>query len=578
MILVLLMAAAKFLPLQFDDESTALLIIMIMGPPAIGLLILLWWLFFSRATMMERIFGAITCVAAGITTLLFCDKSLLFENSLIGPGIIIVLIPLGMAMFAIGATLSSNILSFKRTLIVALFAICGFGFTALLKSDGMWGNGQLDLAWRWSESAEQKLLKDRDSLPKTSISDEDKTKLPEWLASPEWSRFRGNDGLSRYTGPVIETNWDASVPKEVWRIPVGPGWSSFVVAGNLLFTQEQHGEQEAVVCYAADSGKEIWASQLKSRFSDPLGGPGPRATPTLADGKLFALGARGILQCIDPITGDLEWTKDISEVASREPPPWGFSSSPLVVGSSVIVHAGGEGKFGTLAFDVESGELKWSESAGDHSYSSPEQVQFDGSTYVAMLTNKGLKLHNPENGEVALDYEWECNEYRALQPQMINVDSILLPTQQLGTRLIQMESSESGIKAKELWTSRSLKPDFNDFVVYENHAYGFDGKIFTCIDLSNGERKWKRGRYGKGQVFLLDESATLLVMSEKGEIVLLKADPSEHTEISKFVALEDRTWNHPVVVGNRLYVRNSQEAACYELPQGTVPTSQPDDN
>lgn len=564
-LLVALMFAAKFIPLQFDDESTPLLIIMILGPPVIGLLILAWWVFLSRATMTERIAGLLACITAGVATLMIADKSLLFENSLIGPGIIIVLIPLGTAMFALGAVLASQILSMKRIMTVILFAVVGFGFTALLKSDGMWGNGQLDLSWRWTESSEQKLLDKRNSLPKTTISEEEKSKLPQWLATPEWPRFRGPDGVSRFEGPAIDTNWSSNPPREIWRIPVGPGWSSFAIAGNLLFTQEQHGDQEAVVCYAADSGKEIWVQQLESRFSDPLGGPGPRATPTLANGKLFALGARGILQCIDPITGDVHWVKDISKVANRTPPTWGFSSSPLVVESSVIVHAGGEGDLGTLAFDAESGELKWSASAGDHSYSSPEVVQFNDTTYVGVLTNTGLHLNDPESGESALNYEWECAEYRALQPQMINTDSILIPTQELGTRLLRLESDSNGIQTETLWTSRNLKPDFNDFVVFENHAYGFDGMIFTCIDLDTGERKWKQGRYGKGQVLLLEQSNTLLVMSEKGQIVLLKADPSEHQELTKFSALNDRTWNHPVIVGNRLYVRNSSEAVCYEL-------------
>lgn len=565
-LLVLLMFAAKFIPLQFDDESTLLLIVMILGPPVLGLLVMAWWLFFSRATIIERIAGVLACAAAGVATLMVADKSLLFEDSLIGPGIIIVLIPLGTLVFALGAILASQILSMKRTLIAILFAICGFGFTALLKSDGMWGNGRLDLTWRWTESAEQKLLKERDSLPKTSISDEDKNKLTEWLANPEWPRFRGPHGISRFEGSAIETDWNSNPPKEIWRIPVGPGWSSFAVAGNLLFTQEQHGEQEAVVCYAADSGKEIWVQQLESRFSDPLGGPGPRATPTLADGKLFALGARGILQCLDPVTGNVNWVNDIAKVADRTPPHWGFSSSPLVVGSSVIVHAGGEGDLGTLAFDTNTGDLNWSSSAGDHSYSSPEVIQFNDVIYVGMLTNKGLHLYDPETGESSLDYQWECAEYRALQPQMVTDDSILLPTQELGTRLVRFKSTADEISTEELWTSRNLKPDFNDFVIFENHAFGFDGKIFTCIDLDTGERKWKQGRYGKGQVLLLEQSSTLLVTSEKGQIVLLKADPSGHHELTKLTVFDDRTWNHPVVVGNRLYVRNSNEAVCFELP------------
>jgi hypothetical protein len=185
-----------------------------------------------------------------------------------------------------------------------------------------------------------------------------------------------------------------------------------------------------------------------------------------------------------------------------------------------------------------------------------------------------LGLLDPVSGEMQLDYQWKCDGYRALQPQAYK-DSILLPTQTLGTRRIQIIEDETELSAKELWTSRFLKPDFNDFVIQDQFAYGFDGKIFTCIDLETGERKWKRGRYGKGQVLLLVNSKLLLVLSEQGDLVLLKADPLEHIELAAIAALEGRTWNHPVVVGDKLYVRNGEKAICYRLPIVDQQTAKP---
>ena len=122
------------------------------------------------------------------------------------------------------------------------------------------------------------------------------------------------------------------------------------------------------------------------------------------------------------------------------------------------------------------------------------------------------------------------------------------------------------LKAEELWTSRNFKPDFNDLVIFEGHAYGFDSTLFSCIDLESGQRKWKGGRYGKGQVLLMKDQGLLLVMGEQGEVVVLKADTGSLNELGRFQALTGKTWNHPVVVGDRLFVRNSQEAACYQLP------------
>jgi outer membrane protein assembly factor BamB len=183
-----------------------------------------------------------------------------------------------------------------------------------------------------------------------------------------------------------------------------------------------------------------------------------------------------------------------------------------------------------------------------------------------MLTASGLELLDPANGKTRLEYEWKIPQYRALQPTVIATDTILLPTgMNMGTRAIHLKKSNDQYAAEELWTSRQLKPDFADLVIYQGRAYGNDGGMLTCIDLKTGERKWKGGRYGKGQILLLENSGLLLILSEQGQVVLVAADAAEHREVASFQALEGKTWNHPVLVNDRLYVRNSQEAAAYKL-------------
>ncbi len=548
---------------QVQLESMAFLLLAMLGPLVVGLLVMIWWLSFSRATAAERVVGLLGVVLAVTAVIFLSDKTMM------GPAIMLITIPMGIAAFAIGAILLRRHLSFKRTIVAVLLAAMGCSFTTLLRSEGMWGHGALDWHWRWQTSNEQNMLAERSSMPKELLANVAATEIENWITNPEWARFRGNDGRSQQHGPKISTNWIKRLPQSIWKKPIGPGWSSYVVAGDLLFTQEQLGEQEAVVCYGADSGLEIWTRPIESRFSDPLGGPGPRATPTLAGGALFAQGANGQLQRLDPKTGDVVWMTDIRQVADRESPTWGFSSSPLVLGSVVVVHAGGKGDKGTLAFDVESGDLKWSAPAGDHSYSSPELCTINGIEYVLMLTNAGIDMLNPKSGEVLLAYDWKCSGYRALQPQLIDGDSILLATQESGTRRIRISQTDAGLAAEEVWTSPRLKPDFNDFVVYENHAYGYDGSIITCIDLTTGDRVWKKGRYGKGQLLLLADSGVLLIVSESGDVVLLKASPEGHEELASFHAIDGRTWNHPVVVGDKLYLRNSEQAACYQLPMAS---------
>lgn len=440
----------------------------------------------------------------------------------------------------------------------------------MLRSEGMSGEFTLGLRWRWTESAENQLLARRSTDAPTRAVPAESAIVDRAIAEPEWSGFRGAGRASRQQGPRLAADWTATPPKQLWKVPIGPAWSSFVVAGDLLFTQEQRGPKEVVVCLRAGSGQEVWSQAIDARFYDPLGGPGPRATPTLAEGGLFVTGATGTVMRLNPATGAIAWKQELQTVAGREPPMWGFAASPLVANGLVIVWAGGSGDKGLVAFDATTGKPRWSAATGLDSYSSPQLETIAGEPHVLMLTNEGLRLLEPATGALRLNYEWPFGGYRALQPQLLGSDIVLLPTgMSTGTRAIRITKSGGQLAAEELWTSRSLKPDFNDFVVYQGHAYGFDGTQFGCVELKNGERRWRGGQYGKGQVLLLESSGLLLVLSEKGRAVLLRADPSAHAELASFPALEGKTWNHPVVVGNRLYVRNSQEAACWELPLAT---------
>jgi hypothetical protein len=286
---------------------------------------------------------------------------------------------------------------------------------------------------------------------------------------------------------------------------------------------------------------------------------------------VFTTGATGILLRLNPSTGEIIWKQDLKEVAGRKTPMWGFAASPLVVDSVVIVHAGGPADKGVLAFDLASGALRWSAAAGNDSYSSPQLNSIAGEELVLMLSNDGLLFLDPVTGKERLNYKWKFMNYRALQPRLVGDDTILLPTgMNAGTRAIRIKKNEGQLSVEELWTSRYLKPDFTDLVTHQGFAYGNDGGIFTCLDLKTGERRWKGGRYGKGQVLLLENSGLLLVAAEQGRVVLLRADPNEHLEVDAFQALEGKTWNHPVLVGDRLYVRNSQQAACYQLPLAEV--------
>ncbi|HXT38627.1 MAG TPA: PQQ-binding-like beta-propeller repeat protein [Candidatus Angelobacter sp.] len=556
--LVLLMIVARFAPAHLEGGLAKYWMVTMMGPVVCCLLVLIWWLAASRATWKERVFGFLGLAAV------FAIAMTLVEPLMRGPGTIVITLPMGMAAFVVGAVWFRKRRPLARTGAAVLLAAAGFGFSVLLRNDGMNGEYQLTLHWRWAPTPEERMLAARSS--RSPAQSPNIPSIETNLANLEWPGFRGADRSGSWRGSMIATNWSGHPPRQLWKVPVGPGWSSFAVAGNLLFTQEQRGPKETVVCYDAGSGREIWNRQYEARLDDPMGGPGPRATPTLANGGLFVTGATGTFLRLNPATGAVVWQKNLKEVAGREAPMWGFAGSPLVIGSNVIVWAGGKDGKGLLAFDVETGALRWSAATGDHTYASPQLSTLAGEELVLMLSNDGLVLVEPATGKVRLNYEWKFAGYRALQPRVVGDDTVLLGTpMNVGTRAIRITRVNGEFKAEELWTSRNLKPDFSDLVTYQGYIYGNDSGFLTCLDLKTGDRMWKGGRYGKGQVLLLENAGLLLVTAEDGQVHLVRADPKEFVEVDSFKTLEGKTWNHSVVVGDKLYVRNSQEAAAFQL-------------
>jgi outer membrane protein assembly factor BamB len=553
------MLLARSIPSLIENGPASIWMIGAFGPFLIGIAILGWWLLLSRASWTERLIGilGVIVIIAFVLTLV--------EPSMRGPLVPVMTIPMTIAGFAIGLILFGGQLSKRRTFFALLLGLVAASFSTLLKTDGVWGNFAFGLNWRWTKTSEEKLL---ESLKVAGTHVRTESISPVEVNKIEWGRFRGpnQDGVQR--GSVISDDWKSNPPKELWRIAVGPAWSSFVVAGNYLFTQEQRGESETVVCYDARTGEQVWEQSIKSRFFEALGGLGPRATPTIADGHIYALGAEGVLMKINMLTGDLVWKTNIRETAQRDAPPmWGFSASPLVDDGAVIVHAGGKGDKGILALDTEKGDLKWFAAAGEQSYSSVQVATVLGKKYLVLLSETGAHFYEPSTGKVELDYEFKHMGYRSLQPQVIDGDKVLLPSGMgTGTRLIQLKDKGGSLQAEELWTSKDMKPDFNDLVVHQGYLYGFDNSIFACVDMKDGKRKWKGGRYEKGQCLLLSDSNLIVVVSEKGELVLLRTNPEKLDELHKSPAMHGKTWNHPVVIGDRLYIRNSEEAVCYKLP------------
>jgi outer membrane protein assembly factor BamB len=561
-LLLLVMLAARNFSTWFPEVPRVWMVVSFV-PVLAGLVVMLWWLTFSRATWRERIVGFLGVIIGIAIVVSLVDKTML------GPPIIVMTIPSAIAAFALALVFVSRKLTFHRTTFAVLVSFLVASFSALLKNEGAAGDFSFGYTWRWAPTSEEAFLASRqtDVAPGSEETSDVRQPTADSFKDPQWPGFRGpiRDGIQR--GQVFASDWNANPPTEKWRILVGPAWSSFAVADSFLVTQEQRGEEETVVCYDGESGREVWATEIQSRFFDALGGLGPRATPTIDNGNVYAMGAAGWLVKLSGDNGSLVWKKDLGELTGQKPPMWGYSCSPVVHDGLVVVHAAGPDDKGIVAFDTETGEVRWSVPANKDSYSSLHLTKFLGSEQLVFLGANGASFLDPTTGETILEHKFEIMGYRAVQPAVVDADHLFFTNETDGSRLIQLTKTDSGLESTEVWTSRDIKPDFNDFAIHKGHIYGFDGPMFVCVNLEDGKRTWKKGRYGKGQMILLADSNLVLVISEKGELVLLEANPSEHRELFKIKALEGKTWNHPVVVGDRLYLRNATEAVCYELPK-----------
>jgi outer membrane protein assembly factor BamB len=551
-----------------------------LGGLAGGLAVLVWWLFFSRAPWAERVGAIVLMVVAVVATKRVVHQSL--ANGMIGMLLPIYAIPaLSLALVA-WAVASRRLSSGPRraSMVAAIVLACG-AFT-LLRTGGITGGADSDFAWRWTQTPEQRLMAQAGDEPAAPPSAPAAAKAPEErlvsksgdkpAALPaaaaaetgaDWPGFRGpeRDGIIR--GVRIETNWSASPPVELWRRPIGPGWSSFAVRGDLLYTQEQRGEDEVVACYTVTTGKPVWKHRDAARFWESNAGAGPRGTPTLSDGRVYTFGATGILNALDARDGAVAWSRNVASDTGTKVPGWGFASSPLVADDVVVVAAAGQ----LVAYDLATGDRRWIGPARGESYSSPHLLIIDGVAQILLMSGAGATSVAPADGTLLWEHPWPGAAI--VQPAQVADGDVLISTASasggIGTRRIAVEHGPGGWTVEKRWTSIGLKPYFNDFVVHDGHAFGFDGSILACIDLKDGQRKWKGGRYGNGQLVLLPDQDLLLVLSEEGELALVGATRDQFTELARFPGIEGKTWNHPVLVGDVLLVRNGQEMAAFRL-------------
>ncbi|MEX2271802.1 MAG: PQQ-binding-like beta-propeller repeat protein [Vicinamibacterales bacterium] len=388
---------------------------------------------------------------------------------------------------------------------------------------------------------------------------------PESLPSSPWPDFRGPSRDGHYRQTAIRTDWPAGGLTPMWTQPIGGGYASFVAARGRAFTIEQRGAQEVASAYDIMTGRELWTNSWNAAFREMMGGDGPRATPTWSDGRVYVLGATGEFRVLDEATGRVVWRVNILEDNGASNLQWGMSAAPLIVDNTVIVVPGGSGGRSVVAYDKATGKRAWSALDDGASYSSPMLVTIGGVQQILVFTASRLAGITPDKGDVLWEYPWRTMyDVNASQPLVIGDNRVFISTGYgTGAAVIELTGADGRFTVREVWRNIRMKNQFTSSVLHEGFIYGLDEAILACVDAATGDLKWKGGRYGYGQIMLA--SGHLIVLTEAGDMALVRATPAKHEEVARFPLFDGKTWNHPAIAGGILLVRNLAEMAAFDL-------------
>lgn len=461
----------------------------------------------------------------------------------------------------------------RRMLFLALLVGCCVGFAALVDLRGFDGDMKPIFGWRFAPERAP-------AAPGAASGSESGSAAAagEW-AHVEFPGFLGARRDGRIENLRLAPDWEANPPELLWRRPVGAAWSGFAISSGLAVTLEQLEDRETIRAYDLTNGDSVWSYGYAAMHDDPLGGPGPRSTPTIDDGAVFTLGGTGVLSALSLESGELLWARSLQDDLDAYLPTYGIAASPLVRDGQVIVAAGGPGA-SLAAYSTIDGHRIWAGGFDRVAYSSPTFARFHGRDMILLLNESAIVAHSPEDGAVIWSTPWPAGTENVSQPVILPNDRFFVSTGYgVGGRLYRVEQAgedvpgghaPGGLAVEVVWESKSLKAKFTNVVHRDGFLYGLDDGILVCVSVENGTRRWKRGRYGHGQILLVDD--LLLISAEDGDIALVKANPDAFEELGRMPAIEGKTWNHPALAGPVFLVRSDIEAAAFRLALDSTPT------
>lgn len=444
-----------------------------------------------------------------------------------------------------------------RTLkVVGIQAVLVGGLMVTTRWEGSLNGGAVPrLVWKWAKKPDE-------LLPRLTGSGAAASEIPE-SERVSFAQFLGRDRNGVLPDVYLDPDWESHPPEELWRKEVGAGWSGFAVVGGRAITQEQRGPRELVSCYDLLTGDSLWVHENECRFEETMGGDGPRATPTVHEGRVYAMGATGFLDCLNLETGKPYWSRNILEETDQSNIKYGKTCAPLIVDDLVVV-TGGSGGPTVLAYHRLTGEPMWTAGDDKASYASPILGTLAGKRQIVSLNHNTVTGHDVETGKVLWSWSWKARMPKSAIPQIVGDNGIFVSASYgMGTALLEISPEGEDLKVEKVWKKFKMKTKFSNVSIRDGFAYGLDEGKMACLELASGELQWRGSTYGYGQNLIVGDH--ILVQAEQGEVILVEASSEEFREVARLEGLSNKTWNTPTVAGPYLLVRNDLEAVCYKL-------------
>ncbi len=350
----------------------------------------------------------------------------------------------------------------------------------------------------------------------------------------------------------------------LWRLPLTGGFSSIVVADGLAYTMNGTEEGEFVIAIDPEKGSVVWKTRIGDLFENDEYGHGPRATPTVVDGRVYAIGGAGAVACLDAKSGEQHWGVNVVEKFGTENAEYGTSASPVLVGDKLIVVAGKSEGNSLVCLNKSSGETIWTALDDKAGYSTPLVTDVDGVAQLAVFTAAGLVGVGLEDGREFWRHPWETTMDQNVATPICSDGKVFISSRNsTGSALFQLSLDGGTPKADLVWESRNMKNYLSTCVLLDGHLYGFNATRFTCIDLETGDAQWRASGFNKGS--LISADGLLIVLGERGSLALAEATPEEYRELGKFQLFDTITWIVPALADGRLCVRNEAEVVCLDL-------------